>query len=77
MKPVYLIRFADGTFQGSLSERVTNPELAGCYREIEKNRAEDIAAMLGGEAVLYGRNEKGRLAPVVLATVLAFPTRPR
>jgi hypothetical protein len=73
MRPVYLIRFADGTFQSSPSGRVTNPELAACWREIEKDAAVTVAGRLGGEAVLYGRNAAGRLAPVVLAKVLPFP----
>ena len=74
MRSVYFIRFKDGSFQSSPSGRVTNPELAACWREREKEQVTAAAKQLGGDAVLYARNADGRLAPVVLAKVLPYPS---
>jgi hypothetical protein len=65
IKTYYLIRFADGSFAGSpLSERTSNPETAGCFRECEAFTAGRTAVALGGKAVPYTRNEAGRLVEV-------------
>ena len=63
---LYLIRFFDGTFQSSPSGRVTNPELAACWRVVEAQKALEVAARMGGMAVLYQRDENQRLVPVVI-----------
>jgi len=63
---LYLILFFDGKFQSSPSGRVSNPELAACWRECEVQKAMEAAAQLGGKAVLYRYDENSRLVPVVI-----------
>ncbi len=63
---IYLIRFFDGTFQSSPSGRVTNPELAACWRVVEAQKALEVAAQVGGKAVLYRYDEDRRLVPVAI-----------
>lgn len=74
-RPVFLIRFADGTFLGAMSPRVSNPEHAGCFRQVDEAQARQQAQVLGGVAVLYAYSKAQRLVEFVeapAAKVLAF-----
>lgn len=52
-RPMFLVRFVDGTYAGSpLATRTTNKELAGVVSR-DRAEAERVAASLGGEAVEY------------------------